>query len=340
MLFVSQADRPDRRPRGPGLPESVVWTASYLFSQLLALALFMAVFVFVVFGHWPANPQAIIDLCLEIELDRSFVPLGVTNLLCLFVLIPLVRLRLGKSARQYLMIRPPETGSLILVIGSILPLAIVSEQLYQWSLVLWDLLRDRFPVVGPFANGNAVELMVQFARAESFPILVVAVALGPALGEELIFRGLIGNGLTARWGRAGGMLMTSLLFAVAHGFPPHALATIPIGLYLHHVYLATGSYWMAVVVHFLNNLLVIALARFGAAEALPCSPALLSCSAGYVLMTALLLSRQSQIEAHFATAVSVSARSGAAIPLRTRLIAAAVVLTFTSSFVWTAVAGV
>lgn len=338
--MITPVIRDHRRPRGPGLWESLAWTASYLIAQVLALAAFMAVFVFVVFGRWPANTQAIIDLCLEINLDRSFVPLGVTNLLCLFVLAPAVRLRLGRDARSSLRLRTPQIGPLILVIGSILPLAIVSEQLYRWSLDLWSSLAELFPTLGPFANGNAVELMVQFARVESFPVLVVAVALGPAVGEELIFRGLIGNGLTARWGRAAGMLATSLLFAAAHGFPPHALATIPIGLYLHHVYLSTGSYWMAVIVHFLNNLLVIALAKYGAATALPASPALLSCSAGYVLMTAVLLSRQE-------STMSAVDASGAHSPvlvmrgllLRTRVLAAVVVLTFTSAFVWTAFAG-
>ena len=331
--------RSDRRPLGPGLLEALAWTASYLVAQILALAGFMALFVVVVFGHWPADMQSVINLCLEINLDRSFVPLGVTNLLCLFVLAPLVRLRLGKQARTWLMVRPPEVGPLILVVGSILPLAIVSEQLYRWSLELWQMLSERFPSVGPFANGNAVELMVQFARAESFPILVVAVALGPALGEELIFRGLIGNGLTARYGCGLGMVVTSLLFAAAHGFPPHALATIPIGLYLHHVYLATGSYWMAVIVHFLNNLLVITLAKFGAVEALPTSPALLSCSMGYVLITALLLSRPRLAEPiAFGDALASFSAPAATIHLRTRLIAAAAVLTFTTAFVWTAMA--
>ncbi|HVJ69131.1 MAG TPA: CPBP family intramembrane glutamic endopeptidase [Caulifigura sp.] len=337
---MTSARRDSRRLPGPGLLESLGWTASYLIAQILALAAFMAVFVFVVFGSWPRNTQAIIDLCLEIDLDRSFVPLGVTNLLCLFVLAPLVRLRLGESAREYLKIQRPEIGPLILVIGSILPLAVVSEQLYRWSLDLWAVLSERFPAVAPFANGNAVELMVQFARAESFPILIVAVALGPAVGEELIFRALIGNGLTARFGRAAGMIVTSLLFAAAHGFPPHALATIPIGLYLHHVYLSTGSYWTAVVVHFLNNLLVITLARYGAVEAIPSSPALLSCSIGYVLMTAALLSRRAEI----ATGPAMSSERSpfpyaGVLHLRTRLIAAAAVVTFTSAFVWTAFAG-
>jgi uncharacterized protein len=333
---VATAEQGMRGIRGPGLCESLAWTASYLVAQLIALAAFMAVFVFVVFGRWPANPEAIIDLCLEINLDRSFVPLGVTNLLCLFVLAPLVRLRLGRGAREILNVRAPRTDALVLVAGAIVPLAIVSEQLYRWSLDFWQVLGERFPALGPVANGNAVELMVQFARAESFPILVVAVALGPALGEELIFRGLIGNGLVSRYGRTAGMLMTSILFAAAHGFPPHALATIPIGLFLHHVYLSTGSYWTAVIVHFLNNLLVIALARFAPSETLPTSPALLSCSAGYVLMTALLLSRPSSSDAPLTV---LNHSGGTVMHLRTRLLAVAVVLTFTSAFVWTAIAG-
>jgi hypothetical protein len=153
------------------------------------------------------------------------------------------------------------------------------------------------------------------------------------------------------------MGVTTLLFAAAHGFPPHALATIPIGLYLHHVYLTTRSYWMAVIVHFLNNLLVIALARYGVATSLPCSPALLFCSTGYVLMTAALLSGEQAVLALRRPVEHSPERSRGvlnAIPwtqsrgldsgtmvlaVHTRLIAAAIVLTFTSAFVWAAVAG-
>ena len=96
---------------------------------------------------------------------------------------------------------------------------------------------------------------------------------------------------------------------------------------------------MAVIVHFLNNLLVITLAKFGAVEALPTSPALLSCSAGYVLITAVLLSRP-RIAEPSAIGEALISYSGpsAALHLRTKLIAAAAVLTFTTAFVWTAMA--
>jgi uncharacterized protein len=283
-MHPADASFPGSR-RGPGLPESLLWVVVYFLAQLLAFGVFVLVLMTISFGRLPASQTEALNLLLAIELDRSFVPFGVTNLLCLAFLIPLVRLRLGPACRESLRLKTPSRRHLVLIAGSILPLSIVSEQLYRWSMSMWAALAEVWPAFAPWAKVNAVDAMLQFARQESYPVLVVAIALGPAIGEELVFRGLIGRGLISRWGTRTGIVLTSLLFAAAHGFPPHALATIPIGLYLHYVYLSTGSLWTPIIVHFLNNLLVISLAHYTSTDSLPSSPVLLTVSAAYVAWT-------------------------------------------------------
>jgi membrane protease YdiL (CAAX protease family) len=176
--------------------------------------------------------------------------------------------------------------------------------------------------------------MLRFAKSESYPILVIAIALGPAIGEELVFRALIGNGLIRRWGVRSGMLLTAIVFAGAHGFPPHALATIPIGLYLHYVYRVTGSLSAPVLVHFLNNLLVITLARYDLVERLPASPVVVACALLFVIVTARQLQHGSS-----ATPAPVGVRGRPSLAtFRSPVLAAAAVVIFTATFVWTAFA--
>jgi membrane protease YdiL (CAAX protease family) len=328
------------RTRGPGIVESLAWTGFYLVAQVLAFGLFFAAFVTLAFGRWPANLNETVDLMLQIDFDRSFVPFGVTNLLCLFLIIPALRLRLGPTAREYLRCGPPRRNHLVLIAGAILPLAVVSEQLYRWSMSLWAAAASTWPALRPWTHANSVDTMLDFARHESYPVLVVAIALGPAIGEELVFRGLIGNGLTRRWGVRAGMIATSILFAAAPGFPPHALATIPIGLFLHHVYLSTGTVWAPILVHFLNNLLVISLARYDLVEDLPGSPLMVLCAAAYVWTTAAILHAPVlglPVDSNRPNPLSVLWRQAPAA--RISVLAAGSVIAFTAVFVWNAVAG-
>jgi len=86
-----------------------------------------------------------------------------------------------------------------------------------------------------------------------FPVVLLTLAVCPALGEELLFRGLIGRGLVDRWGLLVGVLATPILFGIVHLRPATVLAVIPLGIAMHFVYLTTGSFWAPVLLHFLNN---------------------------------------------------------------------------------------
>jgi membrane protease YdiL (CAAX protease family) len=104
-----------------------------------------------------------------------------------------------------------------------------------------------------------------FAGTPSAPlawlVLAATSVLGAPLLEELFFRGML-QPLLSRRNVALGLVTTAALFGLAHGFemPLRALPAFLQGLVLGGVTLLTGRLRGAVVVHALNNALVLAAA--------------------------------------------------------------------------------
>ena len=249
---------------GPGLPEALMWTLSVLPVQIVAMiaALVVVGLLFLTANgleealHVLQNlrdPQRILQLA-EVWMVPFFAAAQIATVL---IAAGLVALRLGKPTIRRLSLFPlrwVHVGQILLLV---LPLALLSGQLMFWTTTLWEATVDFFPVLAPVAERleevSTTKTVEMLAEKASLPLLLVILALSPAIWEELIFRGVIGRGLVARWGVLPGVLMTSVLFAVVHIHPAHALALIPLAIAMHLLYLATKSFWAPVLVHFLNN---------------------------------------------------------------------------------------
>ncbi|MEI7732362.1 MAG: ABC transporter permease subunit/CPBP intramembrane protease [Verrucomicrobiota bacterium] len=88
----------------------------------------------------------------------------------------------------------------------------------------------------------------------------LVVAATPAICEELFFRGLVFAGLR-RFGTWPALLISSLLFALAHASIYRLLPTFLLGLLLGFVLIRTGSIFCCMLLHLLNNGLAVTLAR-------------------------------------------------------------------------------
>ena len=90
---------------------------------------------------------------------------------------------------------------------------------------------------------------------------VFALAVVPAVGEELFFRGALLRQLQAEYGRCWALWLTSLLFALMHG----SLAGLPghlvIGLLLTLLGLHSGGLLAPIAAHMVYNLLPFRLER-------------------------------------------------------------------------------
>ncbi len=86
---------------------------------------------------------------------------------------------------------------------------------------------------------------------------ILALALAPALAEEIFFRGALLSLLSQRLGPGWGLLLSSLLFGLLHLDPAQGGAAAVLGLYLGALTLRTGSIHAAILCHGLNNLMAV-----------------------------------------------------------------------------------
>ena len=102
------------------------------------------------------------------------------------------------------------------------------------------------------------EVVSQLSAPEVLEV-VAALALGPALSEELLFRGLlIGILASSALKQGGAIVVSALVFGLAHVDPIQASISAVLGLYLGVLTWAAGSVRPAILAHALNNGLVLA----------------------------------------------------------------------------------
>lgn len=263
--------KPSQRPCS--LFEAMLWMCSYQFAQGIVLILFLVLLVTAGYGlDWPSE-QARVELALNLNLDRSFLLTGVTSLGAIFLVIPLLRLRLGAHFRNLIGWRTPRHEELIYAFATVVPIAVLGDMLYEVGRA-WSARGALGELLGHSVLASPLESMQASFQGVPYPVLVVALAVGPAFCEELIFRGIIGRGLVHRYGPWVGSAITVALFAVAHVSPAHGIATVPIAILLQFLYLKTKTIWVPIFVHFCNNLLAVSMMHYQFVPDVPLSPSL------------------------------------------------------------------
>lgn len=95
------------------------------------------------------------------------------------------------------------------------------------------------------------------------PLLVVitALAISPAICEELMFRGCILGLVKTRFGTWGSILFVGILFGLFHLSIFRIVPTAILGILLTAITIYTGSIFPAMVIHGINNLTAIIITR-------------------------------------------------------------------------------
>jgi membrane protease YdiL (CAAX protease family) len=97
-----------------------------------------------------------------------------------------------------------------------------------------------------------LDALVEAAGRERLALVLLATAVAPGFGEELLFRGLLQRGLARRAG-AWAIPLAGLAFAVVHEDRVLSPAAFALGCYLGGLAWLTGSTWTAIVCHVANN---------------------------------------------------------------------------------------
>lgn len=150
--------------------------------------------------------------------------------------------------------RLPARDVVILALGA-LGLSHLSDALLGWLGLLDDSILGELIAI------------IDGARGTTLAILLVGIAVGPGVAEELLCRGLLQRGVQRRFGAAAGVLVSSVVFAGIHLDLAQSLLALGVGLYLGATALATGSTRAGIGAHILNNAVAVCTAAAGLASA-------------------------------------------------------------------------
>lgn len=87
--------------------------------------------------------------------------------------------------------------------------------------------------------------------------LFIALALTPAICEELLFRGYLQRQVERGWGTVASIVLVGILFGLYHLRLSQVIPLSLLGIYMGFAVWATGSLWSGVLVHLLNNGLAV-----------------------------------------------------------------------------------
>ncbi len=96
-----------------------------------------------------------------------------------------------------------------------------------------------------------------------FALYTFTSAITPAIVEEIVFRGMILNGLRTKFNDISAIFLSSLMFALMHGNLQQLVYPFVLGLILGWLKLRTGSVIPCMIVHFTSNFLTILLTYLG-----------------------------------------------------------------------------
>ncbi len=180
-----------------------------------------------------------------------------------FLLFPLIYFRLVPRAAVGLLpltrnLKWQALGLALLALALSMPLILWIWELNQ-SFKLGGALGEQLRALTELYE-RQVELLTSFPTVGHFLIGAFVIALIPAVGEELMFRGLIQRGLTKYWHPQVAIWVTAIIFSAVHldfaGFFPRLL----LGAFFGYLLLWSGNILFPMAAHFLNNFLSLLIA--------------------------------------------------------------------------------
>lgn len=190
------------------------------------------------------------------------------NQLCTFLIPALVYLRYFSRKEQIPGLMHPGSIRYPVVMGLSLAMLFGGLPAVLYSYELNGLALDW---LGLSYDGDSMPPVLREVLAMETPWALLAnlllIALVPAIGEELIFRGIL-QGELQRWTGSGlwAVVISALFFSAFHLQPEGFLPRFALGAILGYAYLQSGSFYVPVLLHFLNNGMQVLSIYYGAGE--------------------------------------------------------------------------
>lgn len=103
------------------------------------------------------------------------------------------------------------------------------------------------------------DIFAQIMEIGGLPLLILLVAVLPAVTEEALLRGSVLTGLRRGLGNRSAILVSAFCFAALHASPWRFLPQFALGLILALMVIRSGSLWTVILIHFGHNAGIILL---------------------------------------------------------------------------------
>ena len=117
------------------------------------------------------------------------------------------------------------------------------------------------------AEVTAGKLTIAFLSGSSTTDLLVnllVVALFPAIAEELLFRGVLQQFLVGCFKQVHfAIILSAIFFSAFHGQFYGFVPRMILGIALGYLFASSGSIWVSIIAHFVNNALGVCIVFFG-----------------------------------------------------------------------------
>lgn len=117
----------------------------------------------------------------------------------------------------------------------------------------YSLAATEYIIHPPARLHEGMERLMAAVNMKEYFTKVLLLAVLPAFCEEVFFRGICQKRLVARYGKWAGILIASLLFSTAHMNPWYIHLYFMLGAFLGWMYEKSGSLWLPIICHFINN---------------------------------------------------------------------------------------
>ena len=145
--------------------------------------------------------------------------------------------------------------NLILTVSIMMLITPLIGILLEWNMMI------PFPDWLKKTDINSDEIIIAFLKMDSmyelfYTLLVIAVA--PAIGEELLFRGYLQQEFSDVLGNTHvSILITAFIFSIIHLHLGGIIPRFILGLVLGYMFYWSRSLWLPILAHFVNNALVV-----------------------------------------------------------------------------------
>ena len=191
---------------------------------------------------------------------------GISSIM-MFVVPPIVYYYITREINPLkdLGLRKMKQPWLFLLIGVVLMFVAmpVTGQLTQWNEAMN--LGPYLPKLEAYlkkmeeATQSSIEQMINTDKFGVLLLNLFIIALIPAVGEELTFRGVLQQSLTRRMNPHLAIILSAAIFSFIHfqfyGFLPRMF----LGILLGYMFYISGSLWTSILMHFVNNGTVVVL---------------------------------------------------------------------------------